>query len=253
MPSELDKIAALLEEKNSFHPSGTKPDPEPPKAPVPATKADLDKLAKQLSQPQGNQQQTQLLQGILSNPQIAQILEAQQQGKKTKVVLEGEEPPAPPDPELNLDEVSPEVRKTFELLQRQQEKALKKMIQESLGPVTKKVDQVSGVIDQELNARTEKELIAFREANPEFDDYIVEMRNINIRTGGGLTPAQLLLLAKQESGHTKPKRDRSTESERPDGAVGSPAQRQVFEPGANGMAKAMDAAFNRVAGRLKVT
>lgn len=247
--NDLEKLLSSQE----FHPRQGE---EPPKAPEPQPQVEkvsqqLSELEKKLTNNSAANQQSQLLQQLLSDPNIVKVIEARNNGKKIQV-LGDDEVQNQPKREVTTPEDFSKPDDVVKYLDQVIEQRMAKLLDQKLSPVTERLTRHDQVIAQEQQVNMDKLLTDTREKYPEFDDYIPEMREINLKTGQTLTPLQLLAAAKVQKGHiNEPSKRRELESERPTDFVSKPSGRTAYEPTGRGLDAALRAAADRGVNKLK--
>ncbi len=165
-------------------------------------------------QPQESAAQTEaqrLLFGIISNPEVAQILQANRDGKIAKVTVsdtaEPESSPAALEiPEDALEDLDPGIRTVVE--------TISKHIEAQISPLTEKVNKLQLLADGMQKTAMDTQIGKVAGKHKDFEKYRGKMADISRAEGAGLSVEQLYVLAKLQDGDlnlTEP----STHSERP--------------------------------------
>lgn len=250
MPSALEDLEKLL----SFHPKQGEPPKEEPKEKEPSS-ADVSKqlteLEKKLTSGQQQNQQSQLLQQLLSDPDISAVINAKNSGKKIAVV--DAEQAKKPQQDLTPPEDFSKPADVVQFLDQMLEKRMGQLLDDRLRPlqndinVTKQV--VQGKVQEDMNDLIE----ATRAKHSDFDTYVPEMRQLNLQTNQSLTPEELYKTVKSRKGHVSgAEQKKTTETERPTDYAAKPSGRQAFPTTSRGLDAALAAAAERGIGRLKL-
>ncbi len=154
-----------------------------------------------------------MLYGIVSDPEVAQILQARREGRAIKIVA-GDDDAGDTDtaseklviPDETLEELDPEIKSVVE--------TISKHIDARLTPMTAQLAKLQGLADQMQERAVEAQIGTISEKHKDFEKYRPEMARLSRSEGSGLSVEQLFALAKLADGKlnlTEP----STHSEKP--------------------------------------
>lgn len=148
---------------------------------------------------------SQLLLGLMSDPDVQAILSARREGKTTRVLLD-EESETPEGTELisdddELEDVDDDIKKVVSLLEKK------------LQPLTSKVKQLEQLAQNYERTTVDNQIKQVESKHKDFNKYRKEMAKL-AREVGGLGVEELFLLAKHRAGALNLS-EPSTHSERP--------------------------------------
>lgn len=153
-----------------------------------------------------------MLYGIISDPEVAQILQARREGKAIKIVAgdDTSESDVASDklviPDETLEELDPEIKSVVE--------TISKHIDARLSPMTAQLAKLQGLADQMQEKAVADQIGTISDKHKDFEKYRPEMARLSRSEGSGLSVEQLFALAKLADGKlnlTEP----STHSEKP--------------------------------------
>jgi hypothetical protein len=203
-------------------------------------------LEEKITQLETTVQENAVVARLAADPEIRQLLEARQSGKKVKVVLEDEKPQTPPTEELetppNLEEMTQSdlLRHMTKVMAATTEKVLKSR----LAPFEQKLAAVEQSVQQDQRKEVQAQVDAARKSHKDFDQYKESMLSIS-QQNPGLGVEELYMLAKVRAGQPLVP-DRSTESERPSRTSARPPKRQEpLPPGRSGFSALVGDALKR--------
>ncbi len=139
-----------------------------------------------------------MLVGIVSDPEVAQILAARRDGRAVKIVdvTETPEPDPIPDkleiPEDALDDLDPGIKSVVE--------SISKHIDARLTPLSAQVAKLQGLADQMQTKVVEDQIGTISGKHKDFEKYRTEMARLSRAEGSGLAVEQLYVLAKLKDG-----------------------------------------------------
>lgn len=186
-----------------------------------------DEVVKQIKQAARNE----LMVELMKDPEVTKVLQAKQQGKKVSVVPEDElarmtSTSTPSARELETDWSqfdNSDPKALVEAVRKEVLSAVKSTISEAVNPLSQRLDQVTGVIQNEQVSRAQKLVEDTRKEFPDFDEFVPRMVQL-AEENKGLSPKQLYILAKTEAG--KPiTTDRRTDTERPSSEATRPVKK----------------------------
>lgn len=213
----------------------------------------LEELKKSVS---SESSATAQLAKIVSDPTIRQYLEAQQQGKKAKLVLDAEESSTklvPDDGDDGDEEIDLEELSRAQLLKyfgKNVVKTIAPLIEKRFKDYEDKLKPIQDVVGETQRSQVSAAIEQTKKKYPDFDKYRDKMVEINNRVGGTLGPEDLYILAKKESGTLF--KQTGTESERPD-AFGVPETKQSSGKyrGHSGLQKLLEDGINSAFDKLR--
>ena len=154
-----------------------------------------------------------MLIGVVSDPEVAQILAARRDGRTVKIVDVDTPDPEPEQkptsleiPSDTLDELDPGIKTVVE--------SIAKHIDSRLTPLTEQVNKLQGLADLMQQRTMDTQIGEISGKHKDFEKYRTEMARLSRAEGSGLAVEQLYVLAKLKDGGlnlTEP----STHSEKP--------------------------------------
>ncbi len=177
---------------------------------TPGTKA-LNQLTQQIADVQNTVNGSVKLAEILSDPDIAKLMEAKRSGKKFRL-MEEEQTAVPQGLPDNFAELSETDRAKVIMQHLNQQTA--NTVQQMLVPIAQRLQSIEGGLQNVESNNIVSQIEKVRQEFPDFDTFKSEMRTLNDSVQGKLSVRQLYLLARsQKTGVAREVRD--TESERP--------------------------------------
>jgi len=184
----------------------------------------LDEVTRQLAGvSQVTAQTNQQLAGLMSNPHIRAVLEAQGRGEEIVIMPKSKVPAEPSADEIelpaNLDELPNSA--VVGIVTKKLGGMVQSMLRDSLAPVVQKLESYDNYIAQNEQSGVRQQIETVKNKYPDFKDYSKQMVELN-QQNPTLGAEELYLLAKAKSGgFTK-----NPASERPTNPGGRPSTSQ---------------------------
>ena len=196
-----------------------------------------------------------LLARLIANPQVRKLMEAEQSGKRLKLIEEGAEKPTggisdlPSGASMDLSDVEdledlPRAQFGKDLVEKVSG-VLEGVVGKSLAGLKGDLETVKSYIQDQEKAVVNKEIAQAREAHSDWDNYRKEMLGLH-QTHPSLGAEDLYVLAKAKTGDkVSPK----VETEKPAASAGRPSRtvrKAPLPPGRAGMQQLLNEASGKI-------
>lgn len=204
---------------------------------------------------EGNKAQQQL-QALVSDPDVARIIQARQKGERVKLLSEEElqrelelrSNDVKPEDDLDIDDdddVKPS--KLLELAERRASKALESKIDEKLSPILDTLKGLDGFVQNHQKSQVVDAVKAAREKHADFDQYKDKMLEIS-KENANLSVDELYYLARVRSGtldFNKPRKETERPSEMPNRTGKVQDRKSPLPPGRRGFNTLLEEALSK--------